>query len=116
VPLPRTIDEINRLFDELVHAPWSRRLQIPSRGRAARAGTGWELEIPVRGARRDDIVFSIEGREVTVAVRRRKARPGRGEEELLRRSFVIPEGAELSAVEARFEGELLRIRIALHEG
>lgn len=121
--LPKTIDEINRLFEELVRDPWSQRLRLPQRTGPARPGTGWEVEIPVTGSQRDDIAFSIEGRQVTVAVSRRKIRTAsaagaevaQGHEETLRRSFTLPDGAELSAIEARFEGQTLRIRIALHE-
>ena len=120
--LPKTIDEINRLFDELIRDPWSQRFR-PPRPRRMPPGTGWEVEIPVHGARRDDIVFSVEGREVTVAVRRRTAHTAvgrsadlaRGQEEILRRSFALPEGSDLGAIEARFERDILRIRITLHE-
>lgn len=120
---PRFIDDINRLFDELIYDPWRRPLPAATARPTALHGKHLEVEVPTRGAARDDIAVTTEGRRLTVVVTRQSARETSGggtavsarSEEQFEQSFVLPEGVELSGVEARFEPGLLRIRIGLRE-
>ncbi len=119
--LPRFIDEINRLFDELVHDPWGQPLRPRPRGWGTGESIGWEAEIPLPGAGQNDLALTIEGRNLVVAVRRRTARTSHAGEttavegELMRHSFLLPEHAEVGSVEARFEDHVLRIRVSLRQ-
>jgi HSP20 family molecular chaperone IbpA len=115
------IDEINRLFDELVHDPW-RRPQRPTSGPpSSQLGSTWEFAIPIHGVGRDDIAFSIENRQLTVTIHQRAtahvtgsgAAVTRAAEERFHQSFMLPEHTELASLEARFEGDVLRIRATL---
>lgn len=108
------IDEVNRLFDELVHDPWRHTgVSVPARPAAA-PQTEWAVEIPLEGVDRGDVSVATEDRRLTVTVRRR-GRAGRSEEHF-QQSFVLPEGTIMSAVDASFEDERLRIRVRLRRG
>jgi HSP20 family molecular chaperone IbpA len=115
------IDEVNRLFDELVHDPWRRPL-VPSPRQPARAPVSdWAVEIPLQGVVRGDVSVTTEGGRLTVTVLRRTGRRGKERggsasmraEEHFRQSFVLPEGTVMRTVEASFEDGLLRIRVGL---
>lgn len=101
------IDEINRLFDELVRSPWSRPQGVTARE------TYVDLEVPLAGGPLGDVSVSLQGRRLTV----RASSPGVSEASIApretERSFVLPEGAAVSAIEARVEDEVLRVRIRL---
>lgn len=120
---PRFIDDINRLFDELVGDPWGRPVPAGRDVRRPLHGKYLEVEVPTQGAGRDDIAVTTEGRRLTVAVRRRSAQTttGRGtelseqSEEQYRQTFTLPEGMDLSGFEAHFDRGVLRIRIGLRE-
>ena len=109
-------DEINRLFDELVHDPWSRARAMPAGGPAQRE-TQLDFEMPIAGGQLGDISISLQGRMLMVRARRRSAASGGDEpfggERHLERSFVLPEAAEVSAIEARIKDEILHIRVWL---
>jgi HSP20 family molecular chaperone IbpA len=113
----RLLDEINRLFEEMVRDPWAR----PSRTQPApRPGkqreTHLDVELPIEGGGRGDVAVSIEGNRLTVTIGRRSTVPGKSEQqEKIQRSFVLPEDADVTKVEARFEGEVLHVRIGLAE-
>jgi HSP20 family molecular chaperone IbpA len=118
---PNLIDEVNRLFDELVHDPWRRSL-VPSPRQVPRAPVSdWAVEIPLRGVERGDVSVTTEGGRLTVTVLRRTGRQGKGRggrppvraEEHFRQSFALPEGTVMRTVEASFEDGLLRIRVGL---
>jgi HSP20 family molecular chaperone IbpA len=118
---PNLIDEVNRLFDELVHEPWRQPFAPAPRQVAVAPVSDWAVEIPLQGVERGDISVTTEGRRLTVTVSRRSARRARGRgsgrsvqaEEFFRQSFVLPEGTVMRAVEAAFEDDLLRIRVGL---
>ena len=114
------IDEINRLFDELVRDPWSHprppRVEEPAAGE-----THVDVELPFAGGQLGDVSVSLQGGQLIVRARRRSSvagdadtLPGAGRE--LERSFVLPEGAVVSAIEARVSDDVLRVRVCLRIG
>lgn len=113
------IDEINRLFEEMVRTPWQPITATPKPQPKQLAD--WEVEIPLRGVDRGDISVSTEGRQLTVAVRRRATRhrsaPGTDvtttAQEEFRQSFLLPAGADLRSVQIGLEDDVLRIRVGL---
>lgn len=109
-------DDINRLFDELVHVPWSRSTKS-SPVKPAGHETELEFEIPVAGDELGDLSISLRGRELLVRARRRCAASdgtaGLVRDATLEQSFVVPDGAEVSAVEARIKDGLLHVRVRL---
>jgi len=115
------IDEVNRLFDELVHEPWRRSLPASARQAPLAPASDWAVEIPLQDFDRGDVSVTTEGRRLTVTVLRKVARraTGSGEgrsthaEDFFRQSFLLPEGAVMRAVEATFEDGMLRIRVGL---
>jgi HSP20 family molecular chaperone IbpA len=114
------IDEINRLFDELVRGPWSH--PRPTRvDEPAASETHVDVELPFAGGQLGDVSVSLQGRQLIVRARRRSsvaggaaAFPGVGPE--LERSFVLPEEAAVSAIEARVSDDVLRVRVCLRSG
>lgn len=116
----RLIDEINRLFDEMVRDPWARPLPAPGKIKRPDA-THLDVEMPLGGHQRGDVFVAVEGQQLTVTLRRRKAEAtGSGAtavtakaQEELQRTFTLPEDADVAGIEAHFEDEVLRIRIRL---
>jgi HSP20 family molecular chaperone IbpA len=114
------IEEIDRLFDEMVRSRWRR---VPSAPRATRAeGSSFEVEIPLSDGEHGDVFVGVEGRRLTVGWRARGARSGAARDSAAsgtvqtqqqQRTFALPEGVDVGAVEARFEGTVLRVRVAL---
>ncbi len=120
--LPSLLDEIDRLFDQLVHDPW--RYPAGRRPRPQRAPEPLqevEVEIPVPGPRPRDLSIAVEGARLTVTLHRRQVQAASTEaaevrasqEERFQETFLLPPGATVSAIEARFDGEVLRVRVAL---
>lgn len=118
--VPRFIEEIDRLFEEMVRDPWTR--QRPSPARITRPDeTHLEVSIPLLGGEPGDVAFVLEGRRLTVTLQRRRARRAAGRagevtadrSERVERTFTLPEDADIGSLEARFEGSTLRIRIEL---
>jgi HSP20 family molecular chaperone IbpA len=113
----RWLDEIDRLFDEMVRDPW-RPLHQPTVTRAGREDTHVDVELPIEGGGRGDVSVSVEGQRLTVTALRgattARGAVSRGQKQRIERSFVLPENTEVSKVEARFEGDVLKIRIGLH--
>lgn len=114
------IDEINRLFEELVHSPWQ-PLGMPV-GQPLSSGSGdWQVEVPIKRADRGDITVTTEGRQLTVAVRRRRAQRRAMadaevtaiEAENFRQSFLLPEDSDFDSLEVRFTEDRLSIRVGL---
>lgn len=114
------IDEINRLFEELVHSPWQ-PLGMPVGESLSPVSGDWNVEVPMRQADRGDISVTTEGRQLTVAVRRRRAqRRATADVEVtamaaedFRQSFLLPEDSDLDSLEVRFAEDRLRIRVCL---
>lgn len=120
---PAIADEIDRLFDELVHQRWGFPQRFPP-ATVRTVGDGWELEVPVPNLTAADLEIEVRGRELTVRGRRQEqheqqrvslpgaARWSRSARKLvLVRSFLLPQPTSPDAVEARLEGETLRIHI-----
>jgi len=113
-------DEINRLFDELIHRPWgaaSRQL-VPVEVREAE--DGWIVEMPVVGLRVEDLNVEVHGRLITVSGHRRHSQDQRGgeagwtriqHETSFSRTIPLPAAADPDAVEAKIEGATLSLHI-----
>lgn len=114
------LDEINRLFDELVRAPWEppRRSLEPKR---PPEDAHIDVEIPIHGAAPHDMAVAVEGRRLTITVRHRSVRVAEtaasqvatGSQQEFRHSYTIPEGAAITSLEIRSDEEVLRVRIGL---
>lgn len=116
------MQEINRLFDELVHHPWSRaRLQapMPAVRRPTRAPAAIVIEIPLKAAELANVRIEAEGRRLTVVLATRSRRDEGSSSgtspvvEEHRQTFEIPEGARPGGFEAHFDGDTLRVRVSL---
>jgi HSP20 family molecular chaperone IbpA len=110
------IDDINRLFDELVRSPWSRQPTRP--GPPLREETYLDLEMPGAGGPLGNVSVALHGRQLVVRARGRSiggedAGDAAGAREI-ERTFILPEEAEVSAIEAWGSGEVLHVRVRLH--
>jgi len=120
MPLPSVFDEIDRLFDELIHRPWgaaSRQL-VPAEVRETE--DGWIVELPVPGLRVEDLQVEVHGRQITVSGHSRQKhdqRQGTGgwtrirRETSFSRTIPLPANADPDAIEAKVEGATLSLRI-----
>jgi len=113
MPLPKLVDQIDHLFEQLIRQPWSRPLAPGSR--VAVDEHVLELAIPIGECERGHMSVTVEGRQLNVALRRRSAQndPDAVQPQEQRQSFLLPEDADVSTLEARFEGETLRVRVGL---
>ena len=106
----RLIDEIDRLFEQLVRDPWTGA--PPSAGRVRPGERVYEVALPLTVGQRGDVGVAIEGRRLVV----RAQRPVAGEaapSTLSEHVFSLPEDADVTGLEALFEGETLRVRVRL---
>jgi HSP20 family molecular chaperone IbpA len=112
MPFPKLIDQIDHLFEQLIREPWSRPLAPGERMRGEHV---LELTLPIGGCERGHMSVTVEGRQLNVALRRRCApdESGAAQHEEQRQSFLLPEDADVSTLEARFEGDTLRVRVGL---
>jgi HSP20 family molecular chaperone IbpA len=101
-------DEINRLFRELVHGPWSQPATA-RRGQVTRSERHLDVEMPISGGQLGDIAVVRQGREMVVRVRSRSG----ASERQLERSIVLPESVEVSAIEVRITDGTLHVRLQL---
>lgn len=108
-------DDINRLFNELVHVPWSRSATA-LQGKRWRHETEFDFEIPI-GGELGDISISLQGRELLVRARHRGSASGlatgSASNASVEHSFIVPDGAEVSAIEAQIKDSLLHVRVRL---
>lgn len=120
MPLPSVLDEIDRLFDELIRRPWGSATHrvVPSELRAVE--DGWVVEMPVEGMRAADLTVEVKNRQLTVSGHRRGQREGRhgtggwskSEHEIsFQRTMVLPPDADPDAIDAKIEGATLSIHI-----
>ncbi len=119
MPLPSVLDEIDRLFDELVRRPWgvSGRRLVPAQLREVK--DGWVVDVPVEGLRAADLKVEVHGRQLTVVGQRRneqrRQRQGRWtqtqEEVAWYRTIPLPAEANPDDVEATVEDSTLTIHI-----
>ena len=72
--LPTVLDEIDRLFDELIRRPWgtsSRQLQ-PAEVRQVE--DGWIINLPLEGWAAEDLQLHAKGNWLTITGHRRQSR------------------------------------------
>jgi HSP20 family molecular chaperone IbpA len=121
VPLPRFIDEVNRLFDELVRDPWERRLHPPVTRETARGTKEVDFSVPVAAGARGNVSVALEGRDLVVTVHQRRSsrRTAAGEtltshrRQDVQHRFKLPPGTEVISVTMWFEEATLRVRATL---
>jgi HSP20 family protein len=119
MPLPSVLDEINRLFDELVRRPWgaaSRQL-VPVQLREVK--DGWIVDLPTEGLHAADLKVEVHDRQLTVSGQHRSGQKRRQGQEWARmreevswyRTVPLPADANPDDVEASVEGSTLSIHI-----
>ena len=113
--LPTVLDEIERLFDELVRRPWgaaSRQL-TPATFREVK--DGWVVELPVEGLRAADLRVEVRGRVLTVLGYRHsqaKTRAVQARRDLVvYRTLTLPREVRPEDVEAAIEDSTLTIHV-----
>jgi HSP20 family protein len=119
MPLPSVLDEIDRLFDELVRRPWgaAARPLVPAHLREVK--DGWVVDLRVEGLRAADLKVEVHGRQLTIIGQRRneqrQQRKGRWTQTQAEvawyRTIPLPAEADADAVEATVEGSMLSIHI-----
>jgi HSP20 family molecular chaperone IbpA len=107
---PKLIDEIDRLFEQLVRDPWARAPQRSPRAHAGEAQL--EIALPVAPGQRDDVSVAIEGRRLVVRVHHANVHGGTAAT-LDERVIALPEDAEVAGLEAQFEGAALHVCVRL---
>jgi hypothetical protein len=109
----RLIQEIDRLFDELVHSPW----RTPAARGPAAAGSVI-VELPLVDGELGGIAIVTEGPRMTVIVSTLTHHDGEGGQGTRvvehRQTFDLPPGAVPGGFEARRDGKTLRVRVDLH--
>ncbi|MFN8640687.1 MAG: Hsp20/alpha crystallin family protein [Candidatus Binatia bacterium] len=109
----KLIDEINRLFEQLVRDPWS---GPPSSAGRVRSGERlFEVALPIAIGQRGDVGVAIEGRRLVVRAQRPVA-PGTPPSTFAEHVFSLPEDADVTGIEAQFEDGTLRVRVRLQGG
>lgn len=120
--MSRFIEDVNRMFDEILRVPWKRPPMEVRHPGPAGPDTVWEVDIPLSGGEPEQFGVVVDGTDVTVTVGARVTTQDHGRHGLAttdryeqrRQSFRLPQGAKASAVEARVEGHSLHLRIRLH--
>ncbi|HUI28333.1 MAG TPA: Hsp20/alpha crystallin family protein [Candidatus Kryptonia bacterium] len=114
--LPSIIDQIDQLFDELIHRPWggAARQLVPSEVREV--ADGWIVEFPVEGLRAADLKIEVHGRRLIVnGHRKHEQRQGSAgwtrQEHSLHRTVTLPEAASAQDIEATIAGNTLAIHV-----
>jgi len=119
MPLPSVLDELDRLFDELIHRPWGAAARQLVPAEVHEVEDGWTVELPVEGLRATDLKVEVHGRQLTVSGRRRheherQSRTGWSrtqQETTLHRTIHLPAEADAEGVEAKLQGSTLAIHI-----
>jgi len=117
--LPSVFDEIDRLFDELIHQPWggARRAVVLTEIRETEGG--WIVEMPSEGMRAEEVTVAVHGRRLTVTGTRQREQQraqGRGwtrtrQEVGFERTVTLPAEADADKIEATIEGSRLHLRV-----
>jgi HSP20 family molecular chaperone IbpA len=106
----KLIDEINRLFEQLVRDPWA---GVPQRPGRARPGERlYEVTLPIALGQRGDVAVAIENGRLVVRAQRPGER-GVAPATVAEHVFTLPEDADVTGLEARFEDGTLRVRVHL---
>ncbi len=119
MPLPSVLDEIDRLFDELVRRPWaapSRQL-VPAEFRDVK--DGWVVDLPVEGLQGAELKVAVHDRQLTISGQRRherKQRQGGGWTQTQAavswsRTLPLPAEADPDDIQASVQGSTLSIHI-----
>lgn len=101
-------DEVDRLFRQLVHVPWSSARPGATRTR----DTELDLKVPCPEGELGDIVVTVREHELTIRARCRAGTPG-SEERYVERSVRLPGAAEVRVIELRAEEHDLHVRVSL---
>lgn len=118
MPLPSVLDEIDRLFDELIRRPWgSNRELVPAEVREIE--DGWLVKLPVEGLTAADVQVHVRGNQLTISGQRRQARERRGkagwtqtqQQITFHRIIELPAGADPDNIDAKVEDSTLSIHI-----
>jgi HSP20 family protein len=117
--LPSVLDELDRLFDELIRRPWGATVRqlVPTEFREVK--DGWIVELPVEGLEAADLQVEVQGRRLTVSGQHRRQQEGRHtavgwsrtEDVSLHRTITLPPAADPDDIEAKIEGSTLTIHI-----
>jgi HSP20 family protein len=118
--LPSVLDEIDRLFDELIRRPWGSptRELVPAEMREVE--DGWRIELPVEGMRAADLKVEVQGRRLTILGKRRQEKEHRygrtgwtrtQQEVAFQRTFTMPQDIDRDEIEAKIEGSTLTIYV-----
>ena len=121
--LPSVVEEIDRLFDELVRRPWSTlRAAAPTAVKAVE--DGWLIEVPIDGLQATDIEVELHGRRLTISgARRTEHQQRQGSRTTARtrqavslfRTITLPSEVGPEDVEARVEGTTLFVHVRKRE-
>jgi len=118
--LPSIIDEIERLFDELIQRPWGASVRHLQPAQIRATADGWLVEVPVEGLRIADLTINIEGRRLLIHGRRHAQRQQGGGSGWMRiqrqktnvhQAVTLPEDADPDSIEAKLEGAVLSIHV-----
>ena len=118
--LPSVVDEINRLFEELIRRPWGASPRQLSPAAIREVDDGWVVEIPVEGMRAEDLKLEVRGRRLTVLGHRRSEQERRHgasgwsrsqREYTLRQTVTLPAEADPEDLEPRIDGAHLTVHI-----
>ncbi len=118
MPLPSVFDEIDRLFDELVHRPWGTHRQLaPVEVREVE--DGWTVQVPAEGLTAADVQVQVQGNRLTITGHRHHTRERRSggtwaqtqQEVSIHRTVALPAGADPQNIDAKLEDAILTIHI-----
>jgi HSP20 family protein len=115
--LPSVLDEIDRLFDELVRRPWGSAARRVMPAQFHEVKDGWVVDVPVEGLRAADLKIEVHGRQLTVSGQRRneqrQQQRGRWTQTQVAwyRTVPLPAEANPDDVQATVEGSMLSIHI-----
>lgn len=120
MPLPSVLDEIDRLFDELIRRPWGKPARQVTPVDVRQVEDGWVVTLPVEGLSGQDLQVHVEGNCMTVSGHRRRSQERRHgktgwsqteQEYSLFRTIALPAGADPEHIDATIENSILSIHI-----
>lgn len=121
LPVSRFLDDVNRLFDEVLRTPWSPqrpRLRHPG---PAGPGSVWEVEIPLGHIEPEDVSVTLQGTRISVTLGGRSLSTASATSDYVstdryeerRQSYALPSGAHVDGFEVQFEEQRVRVRVRL---